>query len=71
MGLQRRLCREKGCPIYCTTLIKDYGAGEYTSMNGNIVFYTKDGTLKLYCSNNSTVLKDTEWFKANRKWNGI
>ncbi len=57
--------------IYCTTLIKDYGAGEYTSMNGNIVFYTKDGTLKLYCSNNSTVLKDTEWFKANRKWNGI
>ncbi|MDE6505546.1 MAG: MBL fold metallo-hydrolase [Clostridia bacterium] len=57
--------------IYCTTLIKDYKAGEFTSMNGNIVFYTKGGRLKLYCSNNSTVLKDTEWFKANRKWNGV
>ena len=57
--------------IYCTTLTIDYKAGEYTSMNGNIVFYTKDGILKLYCSNNSTILKDTEWFKSNRKWNGI
>ena len=43
--------------------------GGYTSMNGNIVFYY-DTTLKLYCSNNDTVLKDTDWFKANRKWNG-
>lgn len=54
--------------IYCTTLILDYKAGEYTSMNGNIVFYYND-RLKLYCTNNNTVLKDTEWFKANRKWN--
>lgn len=56
--------------IYCTTLMLDYKAGDYTSMNGNIVFYY-DTKLKLYCSNNSTVLKDTDWFKANRKWNGI
>lgn len=56
--------------IYCTTLMIDYKAGEYTSMNGNIVFYY-DTKLKLYCSNNSTILKDTDWFKANRKWNGI
>lgn len=43
----------------------------FTSMNGNIVFYLKQGenALKLYCSNNTTILKDTEWFKANRKWN--
>ena len=54
--------------IYCTTLIVDYAAGEYTSMNGNIVFYYKD-RFKLYCTNNSTVLKDTDWFKNNRKWN--
>lgn len=54
--------------IYCTTLILDYKAGEYASMNGNIVFYYND-RLKLYCTNNNTVLKDTEWFKANRKWN--
>lgn len=55
--------------IYCTTLIVDYTANEYTSMNGNIVFYSKNGQLKLYCSNNDTILKDTEWFKDNRTWN--
>ena len=61
--------------IYCTTLILDYSAKEpenqYTSMNGNIVFYTKNGKLYLYCSNNTTVLKDTVWFKENRVWNGV
>lgn len=54
--------------IYCTTLIIDYKNGEYTSMNGNIVFYTEGGELKLRCSNNTTPLKDTDWFKANRTW---
>lgn len=39
----------------------------YASMNGNIVFYSKDEKLKLYCSNNDTILKDTDWFKENRK----
>ncbi len=60
--------------IYCTTLITDYkadGAAAYTSMNGNIVFYTEKGELKLRCSNNTTILKDTEWFIANRKWKGV
>ena len=57
--------------IYCTTLIKDYKNGEFTSMNGDIVFYTSENELKLFCSNGNTVLKDTDWFKANRKWNGI
>lgn len=47
---------------------KGYG---FTSMNGNIVFYSKDGMLNLWCSNNDTILKDTEWFKENRVWNGI
>ncbi|MDE6868138.1 MAG: hypothetical protein K2J83_03215, partial [Clostridia bacterium] len=41
----------------------------YTSMNGNIVFYSKGGVLKLYCSNNYTLLKDTDWFKEHRTWN--
>lgn len=57
--------------IYCTTLIEDYSAGKFTSMNGNIVFYSKYDRLYLWCSNNNTILKDTEWFKANRVWNGI
>jgi competence protein ComEC len=41
----------------------------YTSMNGTIVFYSVGGELKLYCSNNDTILKDTEWFAAHRTWN--
>lgn len=53
--------------IYCTTLIIDYKAGEYKSMNGNIVFYYSD-KWKLYCSDNDTILKDTQWFKDNRVW---
>ena len=42
--------------------------GGFTSMNGNIVFYSTGESLKLYCSNNYTLLKDTEWFKDNRVW---
>ena len=61
--------------IYCTTLMNDYSTGDFTSMNGNIVFYygTADGensaSLKLWCSNNNTKLKDTDWFASNRTWN--
>lgn len=58
--------------IYVTTLgilNDDYSTDKPVSMNGNIVFYYDD-SLKLYCSNNDTVLKDTDWFKANRTWNG-
>ena len=63
--------------IYVTSLAIDVPAvvdgkisgktWNYTSMNGDIVFYYGD-KWKLYCSNNYTLLKDTEWFKANRKW---
>ncbi len=60
--------------IYVTSLatIEDFSAKKYgyTSMNGNIVFYYSGG-LKLYCSNNSTILKDTEWFQENRTWSGV
>lgn len=41
----------------------------HTSMNGDIVFYYKE-SLKLYCSNNTVKLKDTDWFKENRVWKG-
>ena len=68
--------------IYVTTLATDLPAlddkGEfvekkwnYTSMNGNIVFYMKGGEFKLYCSNNDTILKETEWFKQYRTWKGV
>lgn len=58
--------------IYVTSLgilREDYSTEKQVSMNGDIVFYYK-GELKLYCSDNSTVLKDTDWFAQNRTWNG-
>ncbi len=55
--------------VYCTSIADDSDAG-FTSMNGNIVFYylteADGGGLRLWCSNNDTKLKDTDWFKANR-----
>ncbi|MGN0812355.1 MAG: ComEC/Rec2 family competence protein [Candidatus Coproplasma sp.] len=55
--------------VYCTSICYDYKAGTFGSMNGNIVFYHLTATpdkIKLYCSNNTTKLKDTDWFKQNR-----
>ncbi len=64
--------------IYVTTLavIEDFEneKWDYTSMNGNIVFYyslaegEEKASLKLWCSNNTTKLKDTDWFAENRTW---
>lgn len=54
--------------IYCTNIVSDDGAS-YSQMNGNIVFYADDGALKLWCSNNTTILKETDWFKQYRIWN--
>lgn len=57
--------------VYCTSLADDSKQG-FTSMNGDVVFYyqpaKEDGEegLRLWCSNNATLLKDTDWFKANR-----
>lgn len=65
--------------IYVTSLgivNEDYSTEGFVSMNGDIVFYYgKSGEetekkLKLWCSNNATVLKDTEWFRENRTWKG-
>lgn len=57
--------------VYCTSLCVDYKSGKFESMNGDIVFMFSDDMLKLWCSNNLTKLKDTEWFAANRKGWGI
>ena len=66
--------------IYITTigiLDDDYSTSGFTSMNGDIVFYygkseaETEKSLKLWCSNNTTILKETEWFKKNRTWNGV
>ena len=54
--------------VYVTSLCIDYDGGKFTSFNGNIVVKAKkdDTEISVYCSNNTLVLKDTEWFKTNR-----
>lgn len=58
--------------IYVTSLatdvVYDPKSWNYTSMNGNIVVTVSAEGLTVTGSNNSTVLKDTEWFKTNRTW---
>lgn len=54
--------------IYVTTLCIDYKQNKYESFNGNIVICSNlaDATITISCSNNTTKLKDTDWFKLNR-----
>ena len=54
--------------VYVTTVVSDDKNG-YKSLNGNINFHCEKG--KEYTvtgSNNSVILKDTDWFKNNRTW---
>ena len=54
--------------IYVTTVDSDDDKG-YKSMNGNINFHCESGQqYTVTGSNNSTILKDTEWFRNNRTW---
>lgn len=54
--------------IYVTTYSTDGDKG-FASMNGNITFYCEKGSdYTVTCSNNNTILKDTQWFKDNRSW---
>ena len=53
--------------IYVTSVIDDSDAG-FTSLNGNIVIVSNTTGITVNCSNNNTILKETDWFKKNRKW---
>ena len=54
--------------IFVTTVTTDGHTG-YTSMNGNINFRCgRDMYYWISGSNNSLILKDSEWFKNNRTW---
>ena len=54
--------------VYVTTVYKD-SEPYYQSMNGNINFHCDKGLEYVVTgSKNSTILKDTDWFKANRTW---
>ena len=53
--------------VYVTSLCEDYKNGKFTSFNGNItVISSGTNALNVQCSNNNTLLKDSEWFKQNR-----
>lgn len=54
--------------VFVTTLCVDWEKDEYVSMNGNIVIIAlpTEVELGINCSNNETILKETEWFKDNR-----
>lgn len=51
--------------VFVTSIVAENEAG-FTSMNGNIVILSNDEKITMRCSNNTTKLKDTDWFKANR-----
>ncbi len=54
--------------VFVTSLCIDYDNDEFTSFNGNIVIMAKREELEInvYCSNDTTRLKDSDWFKNNR-----
>ena len=56
--------------IYVTTLCTDYKSNSFESFNGTIVYCAKKDGLTIsnswHFSNNSTKLKDSDWFKSNR-----
>ncbi len=52
--------------VYVTTLCVDYQNNKFTSFNGNIVCFSTGINFEINCSNNNTVLKDSQWFKSNR-----
>lgn len=59
--------------VYVTTVVDNYvdtgwkSNGTVKSMNGDIEFNCNKGVINLAFSNNSLKLKDTDWFKANRR----
>lgn len=53
--------------VFVTSLCVDYDANNFTSMNGNIVICSTGNSVTRYFSNNATELRETEWFKTNRK----
>lgn len=60
--------------VYVTTVIdvlqandKYQNVDHYELLNGNIVVSSLENEVLVNCSNNNTLLKDTEWFKNNRQ----
>ena len=65
--VDRVYTKNAGTQVFVTSLCVDYDANKFTSMNGNIVICSTGNSVTRYFSNNATELRETEWFKANRK----
>lgn len=52
--------------IYIPTLYDKNAVNDYSLLNGNIVLTSNKNGVSVSCSNNSTLLKNTNWFSANR-----
>lgn len=52
--------------VYITTMVVSDEEKTYQSMNGNIVILMREDEMSVRCSNNQTVLMDTDWFKNKR-----
>ena len=52
--------------VYVTTLGSSENVSTYSDMNGTVIVSSGTDGVKVTCSNNDTLLKDTEWFKQNR-----
>lgn len=52
--------------VYVTSISVDNENKIRSSMNGYIIFSSNGANYSVACSNNQTVLKDTEWFKTHR-----
>lgn len=65
--VDRVYTQNAGTQVFVTSLCVDYDANKFTSMNGNIVICSTGNSVTRYFSNNATELRETEWFKTNRK----
>ena len=55
-----------GTVVYNEQKQKFEDAG-FAALNGNIIVRSNRGGVEVECSNNNAVLKDTDWFRDNRK----
>ena len=65
--VDRVYTKNAGTQVFVTSLCVDYDANKFTSMNGNIVICSSGNSVTRYFSNDATELRETEWFKTNRK----
>ena len=64
-----RIFAVKDCKVYVPVYRDDSGNPQL--LNGEIVIISNETEVKVECSNNNTLFQDTDWFKANRTYQGV